>query len=618
MLPMYIGTCHVVGHEIESAVRDGMRRYLYATQNQDGGWGLHVEAPSYVFTSVLAYVALRQLGEPESTPKLVLAREWIRRHGGPPASAAWGKLFLAVLGLYEYRGLHPLPPELWLLPESLPFHPSRLWCHARVVALPMSWLYGSRVSIPEDALTWQLRQELYTVPYARVPWRQARDRVSDRDQDVPPTWLLRRAHAALHAYEGAAPRQVRERALTLVLDHIRREDENTSYICLGPVNKLLHTIVWHFARPGGREVRSHLEVLPQYLSQHPLGIRMNGYNSSELWDTAFATQALLAADSATSVPVTETLFRAFAYVEANQVLDNVPNHERYYRHPSRGGWPFSTLAHGWPITDCTAEGLKVALALENRVPQPLSRERLEAAVDLILSWQNDDGGWATYERTRGPRWLEQLNQSDCFADIMIDYSYVECTSASVQALCAFRSRYPHDSRSRVVDEAVERGLRFLFAAQRADGSWEGSWGICFTYGTWFGVTGLRAAGLPAHHPALDAAARFLLARQAEDGGWGERAESCRERRYIPTLQGQAVMTSWALLALLQTAHAASPAVERGVRFLLDRQDPDGSFPPEHIAGVFNKTCAIHYDNYLSIFPLWALSVARANLGGSGT
>ena len=65
-------------------------------------------------------------------------------HGGPTHSAAWGKYFLAVLNLYDYRGLVPVLPELWLLPTRLPFHPSRLWCHCRMVYLPLSYLYGKR------------------------------------------------------------------------------------------------------------------------------------------------------------------------------------------------------------------------------------------------------------------------------------------------------------------------------------------------------------------------------------------------------------------------------------------------------------------------------------------
>ena len=31
----------------------------------------------------------------------------------------------------------------------------------------------------------------------------------------------------------------------------------------------------------------------------------------------------------------------------------------WYRHISKGGWPFSTADNGWTTSDCTAEGLKL-------------------------------------------------------------------------------------------------------------------------------------------------------------------------------------------------------------------------------------------------------------------
>ena len=70
------------------------------------------------------------------------------------------------------------------------------------------------------------------------------------------------------------------------------------------------------------------------------------------------------------------------------------------------------------------------------------------------------------------------------------------------------------------------------------------------------------------------------------------------------------MTAWALLGLIAAGEGGAPAVRRGVDFLIGRQRADGSFPDEHIAGMFNKTCAIHYDNYLKVFPLWALAESR--------
>jgi hypothetical protein len=40
-----------------------------------------------------------------------------------------------------------------------------------------------------------------------------------------------------------------------------------------------------------------------------------------------------------------------------------PPLSKYYRHISKGAWPFSSRDHGWPISDCTSEGFKAALGI---------------------------------------------------------------------------------------------------------------------------------------------------------------------------------------------------------------------------------------------------------------
>ena len=45
----------------------------------------------------------------------------------------------------------------------------------------------------------------------------------------------------------------------------------------------------------------------------------------------------------------------------------------YYRHISKGAWPFSTRDHGWPISDCSSEGLKAALMLAQARAAPSLR-----------------------------------------------------------------------------------------------------------------------------------------------------------------------------------------------------------------------------------------------------
>jgi cycloartenol synthase len=93
------------------------------------------------------------------------------------------------------------------------------------------------------------------------------------------------------------------------------------------------------------------------------------------------------------------------------VQEAEPPLSKYYRHISKGAWPFSSRDHGWPISDCTSEGFKAALGLAalrqpGVVGQAISRGRLEEAVRVILSYQNSDGSMATYENTRSVHAME--------------------------------------------------------------------------------------------------------------------------------------------------------------------------------------------------------------------
>ncbi len=605
LLPVYVFGLEMMGRSPEPEVRDGFIQHLRVHQNKDGGWGLDIESPSLVFTSVLNYVAMRLMGVAEDDPALKRARAWFLPYGGGLASASWGKFFLAMLGLYEYDGLQPLPPELWILPKSLPIHASRMWCHARMVYLPMSWMYGKRVRAKERPLLAAIRSEIYGEPYATIDWAAARDRVAVTDAYTPHSWVLQLAHPVMNAYEKLAPKAIRERALDEALFQIHGEDEATHFVCIGPINKVLNMVVRHLEDPDGPAVKAHLERLPEYLFRAKDGVKVNGYNSSELWDTTFAVQAIAATGQAESCR--PMLAEAARFIEANQLIEEVPDRERIYRHQSKGGWPFSTRAHSWPIADCTAEGLKASLALEKLGLNQVSSARLEEAVEVILSLQNRDGGWATYELQRSPAWLELFNPSDVFGGIMVDYSYVECTSSCVQALAAWQQQGT-GKRSAEIDEAIRSGVAFIRRTQREDGGWEGSWGVCFTYGTWFGVTGLVAGGVQPGDPALKRAAAFLAAHQREDGAWSETIESCRRRTWVEGETGHAVNTSWALLALAAAGEKSSRTAKKGLAWLRARQGPDGRWPEEPIAGVFNKSCAIHYDAYLRVFPVWALGV----------
>jgi squalene/oxidosqualene cyclase-like protein len=602
LLPMYVAVAHFARREIPRDARDEMSRGLLHAQNADGSAGVYAGGPGSMFTSSLAYAALRLLGVRADDPNAMRMAEWVRARGTPLRSAPWGKHVLALIDLYDYDGLDPVPPELWLLPYALPFHPARMWCHARQVYLPMAYLYGRRARRCANDLVRAIRDELYGPGSEHIDWRRHRWDVSPTDDYQHGSRSLAIVERALFAWERVAPRSLRRRAIEKTYGEVAYEDAATSFIRIGPVNAVLDTAVHADRDPNGLDAKRGFDSLERYLWRDSNGISMQGYNSSQLWDTAFVVQSVLATPCARDFAA--TLERAHAYIRDNQILEDPPRALAHHRDASRGGWPFSNRPHGWPIADCTAEAFKCALALEGNVEQPVDEELLVAAVERMLAFQNVDGGFGTYERQRASPWLEAFNPSRVFGDIMVDHSFTECTSAVVQALAAAEARFPRFGAR--LARAIRRGAAFIRKQQREDGGWEGSWGVCFTYGTWFAVSGLLAAGARHDDAAIRRGCAFLLAHQRDDGAWGEKPESCWQRRYVSHERGQVVMTSWALSTLARARCDDRAAMERAATFLVARQEADGSWARESFAGVFNRTCMINYDNYRLYFPVMAL------------
>jgi squalene-hopene/tetraprenyl-beta-curcumene cyclase len=132
--------------------------------------------------------------------------------------------------------------------------------------------------------------------------------------------------------------------------------------------------------------------------------------------------------------------------------------------------------------------------------------------------------------------------------------------------------------------AMARGLRYLYEQQENEGSWFGRWGVNHIYGVGAVLPGLAAAGEAIDSLAVRRAVRWLNERQNPDGGWGETCASYVDVQARGRGESTPSQTAWALLGLVAAGRAESRAAHRGALFLLERQRTDGAWDEESFTG----------------------------------
>lgn len=592
---------HCVGVPFEGDEAARVLAHFRWARNANGSFGLHPEHPGSVFVTALVYVAARLLGASADDALCATARGWLHAQPDVPASLpTWGKFWLALLGLYDRAGVRPVLPELLQLPRWVPVHPFRLYCHTRYIYLAMGLLFARRTRFDLSALA----DELY--PNGPVNPMRFRYHVAETDLHHPVPLVVCPAEWLMSGYDLVHHRGARRRALARCEDLILRELATTDHLTLSPVNGTLAALALHAHGGHGGHVRRLVEGFEFYrFDDAERGVRYSG-GGTRTWDTAFALEALLAAPHGARA-YGGAVRAGYRYLAEQQLRKSVAARDPLFPDTATGGWCLGDVRQAWPVSDCTAEALAAVLSAHSADAIPLgeriSDARLLEAARFIMSRQNADGGFGSYERARGARWLELLNPAEMFTNCMTDRSYVECTGSCLVALARFRAAFPRALPEQVA-RAIARGRDFLLKQQYDGGQWYAAWGIFCTYGAFHAVRGLRAAGVPASAEPLQRAANWLIAHQRADGGWGEDWRGCLEQRYIEGRVSQPTQTAWAVLALCEVVGADHVSVRRGAEWLAAHAGEHGG-----VNGVFFGTAMLDYRLYPVYFPCWALGAA---------
>ena len=350
-------------------------------------------------------------------------------------------------------------------------------------------------------------------------------------------------------------RALRRRALARCLDRIRFEQEASNFQGLSPVNGILNTIALFAHDPHDPMLAPSLAGVESWRwdddrGRHPLRRGALDVLGHRLRDAGRAAPGPSAAS--------RWCRRAYAFLDGAQETGELAERRERSARCNSGRlvlqrWPpplAGQRLHRRSAERASCRAFRRFAGGRRSESQP---NGWTPPSRFILDRQNDDGGFGTYERRRGPAFLERLNPSEMFGDCMTELSYVECTASAVMALCRFREHYP--DRQCDAREPGDRRLAATSCVRDSVPTVRGPASGASTSPTRHGLRSLRCGPQAPRRriPRWCRAAEWLTSKQKPDGGWGEHYSGCLNATYVDHPQSQPVMTSWALLALLDTA-----------------------------------------------------------------
>ena len=583
----YVVFMHWCG-EVDPQLQRKCVRHILKRQLPEGGWNIYHGGPSEINASVKAYFALKLAGCSVDAPFMQEARATIMRLGGIPQMNTFSKLYLALLGVFPWKYLPAIPVEMVLLPGWAPFHIYKMSSWSRAMLLPLSIINHfkpTRVLPGEKQL-----HELYPLGTEqadlRLPrserfwtWRNFFLRLDDTLKFLQPLRL------------GLLRRRALEAAERWMLERIGEGSDGLATVYPAMLNCLIALRALGYSKRNPVYAKAEKDFAELFVDD-PEDFRIQPC-LSPVWDTAITIISL--ADSGVP-PEHHALQKAADWLINKEVRirgDWAINNS----YPEASGWAFEYNNVYYPDTDDTA---MVLMAL--RLVQPKDRESLNELFRRALGWQLSfqchDGGWAAFDKNVTTPWLEDMPFADHNA--ILDPTCSDLTARTLELL-----GYIGFDRN---TECVRDAIKYLIATQDDDGSWYGRWGVNYIYGTWQVLRGLSAIGEDMTQDWILRGRDWLESCQNSDGGWGETCGTYENPSTKGIGPSTASQTAWAIMGICACGDLDRPSVQRGLRYLLRSQRPDGSWDEEQITGTgFPRTFYLKYDMYRQNFPLLALA-----------
>src|SRR6266403_2088029 len=583
----YVLYLHWLG-EVDRELQERCTQHILRRQLPDGGWSIYYGGPSEINASVKAYFALKLAGYSADLPFMREARANILRLGGAPRINTFSKLYLALLGQFPWKYLPTIPVEMILLPTWAPFSIYKMSSWSRAMLIPLAIInhFKPTRTLPGDK---QLH-ELYPIGTEQSDLRLPRS-------ETFWTWrnFFLRVDEVLKILHPLRFHPMRQRALEeaerWMVERIGGGSDGLAAVYPAMLNCLIALRVLSYSKEHPAYKKAAQDFAGLFIDD-PEDFRIQPC-LSPIWDTAITLIALAESGVSQEHPALQRAARWLIDKEVRVGGDWTVNNP----HPEATGWAFEYNNVYYPDTDDTAMVL-MALRLIRPQDQQSLNELFRRALGWQLSFQCKDGGWAAFDKNVTTPWLEDMPFADHNA--ILDPTCSDLTARTLELL----GYIGFDSNAKCVREAIE----YLVATQDDDGSWYGRWGVNYIYGTWQVLRGLRAIGEDVTQDWILRGRDWLESCQNNDGGWGETCGTYENPSTKGIGPSTASQSAWAIMGICACGDLDRPSIQRGLRYLLNSQTPDGSWDEEQITGTgFPRVFYLKYDMYRQNFPLLALA-----------
>lgn len=158
------------------------------------------------------------------------------------------------------------------------------------------------------------------------------------------------------------PSWLHQKANAVVSKLMMDEEKDTSFLCYALPSKAFQSLAVIFQDNFASErIDRHVEAISSYMWLGKDGMTSNLTDGVQCWDTAFSIQAAVDAGLTRDPQWRPSLQRALSFLKVSQLTEDAVQD---YRHPRKGGWPFSTKEQGYIVADCTAEALRSVILLQ--------------------------------------------------------------------------------------------------------------------------------------------------------------------------------------------------------------------------------------------------------------